>query len=321
TGLTFDPRESTDRLLTAFVQDEIELAPHRLLLIAGTKLLHTNFTSAEFEPSVRLLWTPTDKQTAWASFTRAVRTPADVERDFFLSGFIGTAPGGLPFFARFNANRNFKSETLKGYEAGYRRLIGPNLYLDLTGFFNQYDNLLDQEITGAPFVEGAPPPLADNIPAPIHLLLPARFGNGLIATTSGVEIAPEWRPLSFWRLRGSYSFLEMHVKPGPNSADIGTAPGIQGSSPQHQVFMQSGFDLSKAFTLDLLYRYTSGLPGQAIKAYSTADSTFGWRVSEHVRLSVVGQNLLRPHHPEAGGDPRGLVEIKRSIYAKIAWTR
>jgi hypothetical protein len=36
-------------------------------------------------------------------------------------------------------------------------------------------------------------------------------------------------------------------------------------------------------------------------------------------LSFVGQILLRPHHPEFGGDPRGLVEIKRSAYAKITW--
>jgi iron complex outermembrane receptor protein len=251
TGLTFDPPDKTDQLFTAFIQDEIELVPHRLSLIAGTKLLHTNFTGVDFEPSVRLLWTPTDKQTVWASFTRAVRTPADVERDFFLSGFQGFGPGGIPFFARFNANRNFVSETLKGYEVGYRRLIHKNLYLDLAGFFNQYDHLFSEEITGVPFLEDTPPPVGDNIVAPPHLLLPAQFGNSLMGTTTGGEIAPEWRPASFWRLRGSYSFLVMHIEKAPNSLDIGSGPGIQGSSPQHQVSAQSGFDIAKGFTLDL----------------------------------------------------------------------
>lgn len=321
TGLTFDPPSKTDQLFTAFIQDEIELVPHRLSLIAGTKLLHTNFTGVDFEPSVRVLWTPSEKQTVWASFTRAVRTPADVERDFFLSGFQGIGPGGIPFFARFNANRNFVSETLKGYEVGYRRLIRKNLYLDLAGFFNQYDHLFSEEITGAPFLEDTPPPAIDNIVAPPHLLLPAQFGNSLMGTTTGGEIAPEWRPASFWRLRGSYSFLVMHIERAPNSLDIGSAPGIQGSSPQHQVYMQSGFDIAKAFTLDLIYRYVSALPGQGVRAYSSADTTFGWRMNEHVRLSIAGQNLLQPHHAEDGGDPNGLVQIKRSIYAKITWTR
>ena len=321
TGLTFDPEKRTDQLLTAFLQDEIELVPHKLSFIAGTKFLHTNYSGLELEPSFRMLWTPTDKQSAWAAFTRAVRTPADVERDFFLSGFIGTAPGGLPFFARFNANPNFKSETLKGYEAGYRRLVNKNFYLDIAAFFNQYNNLFSEEITGPPFIENQPPPLDDNISAPTHILLPAQFGNSLTGTTSGVEIAPEWRPTSFWRLRGSYSFLEMHIKKAPNSLDIGTGPGIQGASPQHQVFLQSGFDLSKAVTLDLLYRYVSRLPAQNVEAYSTGDATFGWRMNEHFHLFVVGQNLLQPHHAEFLGDPRGLVGIKRSVYAKIAWTR
>jgi hypothetical protein len=36
-------------------------------------------------------------------------------------------------------------------------------------------------------------------------------------------------------------------------------------------------------------------------------------------LSVVGQNLMQPHHAEFGGDPGGLVEIKRSVYAQITW--
>jgi iron complex outermembrane receptor protein len=321
TGLTFDPADNTDQLLTAFIQDEIELVPHKLSVIAGTKLLHTNFTGVDLEPSVRLLWTPSEKQTIWTSFTRAVRTPADVERDFFLSGFQGLAPGGIPFFARFNANRNFVSEILKGYEAGYRRLIRPNFYIDVAGFFNQYDHLFSEEITGAPFLEDQPPPANDNIVAPPHLLLPAQFGNSLTGTTTGGEIAPEWRPASFWRLRGSYSFLVMHIEKTANSLDIGSGPGIQGSSPQHQVFMQSGFDISKALTLDLFYRYVSALPGQGIRAYSSADTTVGWHVNEHVRFSVVGQNLLQPHHAEDGGDPTGLVQIKRSVYAKITWTR
>lgn len=320
-GLTFDPAKSTDQLVTGFVQDEITLVPDRLSLIAGTKLLHTNYEGLEVEPSARILFTPSKTQTLWASFTRAVRTPADVERDFFLTGFIAVTPSGLPFFARFNANRNFESESLKGYEVGYRRLVVPKLYVDVAGFFNQYNNLLSQELTGAPFIENTPPPLSDNIPAPTHILLPAQFGNSLTGTTSGVEIAPEWKPTSFWRLRGSYAFLAMHIEKKANSADVGSAPGIEGSSPQHQVTAQSSFDMPRSMTLDVLYRYVSELPSQHVQPYSTADATYSWRFKEQFKFSVVGQNLLRPHHAEFLGDPRQIVEINRAVYGKITWTR
>ncbi|HEY2016933.1 MAG TPA: TonB-dependent receptor, partial [Bryobacteraceae bacterium] len=245
-GLTFDPLNRTDELLTAFLQDEIKLVDHRLSLTVGTKLLHTNFTRSGLEPSVRLMWTPTDNQAFWASFTHALRTPSRAEEDFFLSGYVGTS-AGVPFFARFNANNNFVPEQLNGYELGVRRLIRRNLFLDVASFYNHYHDLFSEELTGPVFLETTPPPT--------HLLLPAQFGNGLLGTTKGLEIAPEWRPADTWRLRGSYSYLHMNIGKAPGSRDVGSAPSIQGGSPQHQVSIQSSVDLSKTLQADLTYRY------------------------------------------------------------------
>ncbi len=313
-GLTFQPTERTDQLFTVFFQDEIALVQNRLSLSLGTKLLRTNFTGFDWQPSVRLLWTPTETQSVWTAFTHALRTPSDAERNFNLSGFGGIDPAsGLPVFARFNANHNFRSEQLNGYELGYRRLISQKLYLDIAAFYNHYADLFSEDITGPVFVE--------TDPAPTHLLLPARFGNGLLGNTRGVEIAPEWRPLSCWRLRGSYSFLSMSLRKGPDSLDIGTAPIIEGSSPQHQVNIQSGFTISKAFSLDFGYRYVSALTAQKVPSYSTADARFAWQLNEHFELSIVGRDLLQPYHYEFMGDPGPLVGIKRAMYGRLAWTR
>ena len=312
-GLTFEPDPRTDTLFSGFLQDEISLVDHRLALSVGTKLLKTNFTDLRPEPSARLLYTPTDTQTLWVAATHALRTPSDAEENFSLAGFIGLAPGGVPYFARFNPNKNFVPEQLNGYEIGYRRLLHDQLYLDIAGFFNHYSSLFSEDIIGAPFIE--------TNPAPTHILLPAEFGNDLMGTTEGGEIAPEWQVAGFWRLRASYSFLEMHIKKTPGSLDVGSAPGIQGSSPQHQVLTQSGFDFPKAVSLDLLYRYISALPGQSVRAYSSGDVSLAWSMTPHLRFSVVGQNLLQPHHAEFGGDPGPLVQIKRSAYAELTWQR
>jgi iron complex outermembrane receptor protein len=312
-GLTFVPAIRTDQLYSAFLQDEIGLIDKRLTFIAGTKLLRTNFTGFELEPSGRLLWTPSDKQTFWTAFTHAVRTPSDVEENFYLLGFVGIAPNGTPELARFNANPNFAPEQLNGYELGYRRLIGKNISLSMASFYNHYHDLLDEEITGGFFLEDTPPP--------VHLLLPAQFRNGLLGYTKGVEVVPEWRPTSFWRLRGSYSYLHMNLGRSPGSGDIGTAPGIVGSSPQHEAWVQSSFDVTKVIQLDLTYRYVSALPGQLVPAYSTGDVHFAWRFRPEFEIALVGQNLLQPSHPEFGGDPGPLVGIKRSAYAKLSWSR
>lgn len=312
-GLEFLPQQRTDNLFTAFFQDEISLAERRLTFTVGTKLLHTNFTGINFEPSARLLWTPSERETFWAAYTHAVRTPSDAEENFYLSGFTGTFANGLPVMARFNANPDFAPEQMNGYESGFRRLLGSSFYIDIASFYNHYHDLFDEEIAGAIFLEENPPPE--------HYLLPAIFGNGLLGTTKGVEAAPEWRPTSRWRLRGTYSYLYMNISKAPHSGDLGTAPGIVGASPQHEATVQSLFDISKTFQLDLTYRYVSQLPAQSVPSYSTADVRFLWRLPHKLEFSVVGRNLFQPYHVEYAGDPDTLVGIQRSGYLMLSWGR
>ena len=314
TGLQFVPNQRTDYLLTAFVQDEIALVQDRLSLTFGAKLLQTDFThGVGLEPSVSLMWTPSDKQTVWTSYTHALRTPSDSEENFDLLGLVGVQANGMPFFARFNANANFAPEQLNGYQLGYRRVLGKTFFVDLTGFYNHYHDLFSEDFQGAIFLESTP--------APAHLLLPAQFRNGLLGYTKGVEIAPEWRPTANWRLRGSYSFLHMNVGKAPGSGDVGSAPSIVGSSPQHEATVQSAFDLTKKLQLDLTYRYVSALPALGVPSYSTGDARVGWRFNNHVDVSVIGRNLFQPFHTEDGGDPGPLIGIKRSVFAKLTWTR
>ena len=320
TGLTFLPASRTDYLLTGFLQDEIALVPERLSLTLGAKALHTNFTHGiGYEPSVRLAWTLDQKQTVWAAFTHTLRTPSDVEENFYLSGLAGFLPDGTPFMGRFNANSRFAPEQMNGYELGYRRLFGKRVLTDISSYFNHYHDLFDQEITGSPFFESDVPGVTTPIVA--HYLLPLEFGNGLLAYTKGVEVSPEWRPTGSWRLRGSYSYLHMNVYKSPNSGDFGTSGGIQGASPEHQVSIQSELDVSKKIQVDLTWRYISELRAGPVPAYSTADARIGWRPNRRLELSVVGRNLLQPSHIEDAGDPGALVGIERSGYAQLTWRR
>ncbi|MGH9716647.1 MAG: TonB-dependent receptor plug domain-containing protein [Candidatus Acidiferrales bacterium] len=312
-GLYFVPGSRTDQLYSGFFQDEIALIPNSLTLSLGTKLLKTNYTGLKLEPSARLLWNPTPTQALWAAFTHAVRTPSAAERAFYLTGFVGVLPDGTPEFARFMANPNFRSEETNGWEIGYRRMVGQTLYFDLSTFYNHYGNLFSEDIIGGPYLE--------TNPSPPHMLIPADFGNGLVGTTKGFEIAPDWNPVPFWRLSASYSYLDMHLERGTNSMDVGTAPIIQGSSPRHQVTAQSDFNVSSSIDLALTYRFVSALPGLGINSYSTGDAHFSWWVRPYLQLSVSGRNLFQPYHYESEASPGPNVGIKRSVFCQIEWRR
>ncbi len=311
-GLTFTPPRRTDQLYQGFLQDQISVVPNRLSITAGSKILKTNYTGVLGEPDARLLYTPTSTQTLWAAYTHAVRTPADVERDFNLSSFLGYS-SGLPLFARFSANPHFRPEQLNGYELGYRTSAGSKLYVDLTSFYNHYGDSFSEDLLGAPYIETSP--------APTHILYPAEFGNGLVATTTGGEIAPEWRPTSWWRMGGWYSLLAMHVKKGTNSKDIGSAPIEQGSSPEHQALIENGFDLPKSVGVDTYVRYVSALPGISVPSYWTGDATVHWAATHHIEFIVAGRNLFQPHHVEFSYDPGPLVGIRRDVYGEIRFNR
>ena len=316
-GLVFSPLHRDDYLFSGFIEDDITLVDRRLLLTAGTKVLRTNYTGFNFEPSVRLLWTPNDKQSFWASYTHALRTPSDAEEDFYLSSFLGTS-NGVQLFARFNANPQFAPEQLNGYEVGYRQLIAKNFYIDFAGFFNNYHDLFSQDLAGPISLETT---LPFPVPAepPTHLLLPAQFRNDLYGFTTGAEVAPEWRPTSFWRLRTSYSYLNMNLSKQPGTALGATPASVVGSSPRHEASVDSSWDLGKKLQVDFIYRYVSALPAVSAPAYSTADARIAWRFYPQLEFSVAGQNLFQRYHIEYGADPNGPVAILRSVYASLAW--
>src|SRR5713101_8024660 len=305
--VVFTPNHYTDKLYSAFIQDEIRIVGDKLSLTIGSKFLHNNYSGFEIQPTARLLWTPSSRQTVWGAVTRAVRTPSRIEEDLQLTGLA--APTPLTFF-RIIGDRKFSSESLIGYEAGYRSLVGPKLHVDIAAFYNNYDHLLSVE-PGAPFSESSP--------SPPHTVIPLFFRNGLQGRTAGFEIAPDWTPTRIWRLRGSYSYLHIDLDKKASSLDTSSANSTQGSSPHHQVAIQSSLDLPKKLEFDQTLRYVSSLPAQLVQAYTTADVRFSWHATRSLDVSVVGQNLFQPHHAEFGGDPGPLVGIERSACIKLTW--
>jgi iron complex outermembrane receptor protein len=111
----------------------------------------------------------------------------------------------------------------------------------------------------------------------------------------------------------------MELENKATSNDPGTAAAYNGSSPRHQVVLQSFIKLQRKLEFDQTYRYVSDLAAQTVASYQTMDTRFGWHINPELELSVGGQNLLQPHFAQFGGDPGGPVEVKRSVYAKLVW--
>jgi len=162
------------------------------------------------------------------------------------------------------------------------------------------------------------------VPTLIGNTLTIFYENAIAGATNGVEIAPSWTVKPWWKLSGSYSYvgIDFHANaPGSNISSTGSVPTYGGSSPAHQVKIQSNFNIAKRFEFDQSYYYVSALPAQNVRAYQTMDGRFQWNIHKELSFSVVGQNLFQPYHYEWGtGDPtESLIGIRRAAYLKLTW--
>ena len=120
----FDPQVQTDNVAGVFAQDEIAVAPKRLALIAGVKFERNTFTGIEPQPSVRLRWTPSARQTVWGAVSRAVRLPARFDTDL---RFTNPASGTVTL----TGSDDFDTEKVTAYETGYRAELARYASVDL----------------------------------------------------------------------------------------------------------------------------------------------------------------------------------------------
>ena len=306
--VSFVPANRAGDLYNFFAEDQITLMPERLLLFVGTKIENNYFTGFDLEPSVRLAWTPTNRQTFWATVSDAHRAPS--QRDVSLNAALAALPG--PAEAILIGNPNSRNEIEWAYELGYRTQVAKWLSADLAAFLSNYRSL--QTIEPIPsFIEpNSSPPL---------LILPSSFADQMDGTTGGIEASVHWKITDRWTLSPGYSFLKMHLHTDPTSLDTVSAADAEGSSPSHQAQLLSHVELPHGTGWDSSVYFVGPLPAQLVRSYTRIDTQLTWRFSEGMQLSIVGQNLLLDHHVEFN-DYLSAVnpsQIKRSAYAKMTW--
>ncbi|MGH9594280.1 MAG: TonB-dependent receptor plug domain-containing protein, partial [Bryobacteraceae bacterium] len=72
-ALSFAPPSALDSLWSGFVEDEISVVPDRLRVTLGARLEQNPYDGLEFQPDIRLLWSPRAGHTIWLASTRALR--------------------------------------------------------------------------------------------------------------------------------------------------------------------------------------------------------------------------------------------------------
>jgi iron complex outermembrane receptor protein len=272
-----------DQTFSAFAQTDLHLIDDALTLTVGSKYDHNDYTGNEVQPSVRLLWKIDGKNSVWASASRAVREPDAI--DFDVTG-------------AYNGNTNLKSEVLKAYEFGYRVQPMENLSVDISCFYNDYNNLTQ-------------------IFLPPNSFSPT-FEQFQKAQTYGVEPSFTAQIQPWWKLTGSYSLLTFHTDNTsvPVGATFLGAP-LETVDPANQFSLRSSFDLPDHVSIDAGGRFVDKIAGA--NGYFVADVRVAWQPTDNWEVSVVGQNLLEANHVENPNQFGNAAYVGPEVYGKVTF--
>jgi iron complex outermembrane receptor protein len=311
--VTFDPPSRTDTVGSLFVQDKITLQPEHWFLTLGSKFERSLYTGLEIQPNARLEWMPDANNTVWASVSRAIRTPSRTERDLNITNLIvgpGIEPD--PSIIVLTENKNFDSEKLIAYEAGYRKQVTPDVSLDATAFANDY-----QDLSSA--IVPAPGPIF--VPAgvdPAHWIIPLVATNQMTGEVYGAELAASWKVAPNWKLSGGYTHLEMFLH-SPKVLGF-TQEAAEGRSPRNQLNLRSFWNINSDWTLDTMVYYVDGLASTHVPSYIRTDVNVGWHVSQGLQFNLIGQNLFDNAHREFNSATDiNSTEVPRSVFGKLTW--
>lgn len=301
--LFFDPESVTRSTYSAFVQDEIGLGDWSLVL--GTKLEHNDFTGLEWQPGVRLGWSPTPSLYSWAAVSLATRTPNRLESDIQFtctgnplidsqvdplgqcSGPGDTVPLGNP---------DQESEQLVAYEWGIRSQFNDRLFGDLALFFNDYRELSSLGSEG-------------------------RFTNDLEAESYGGELTLSWEPVSRLTIQPFYGFLKIDARrSGPNGTSRSVA-ALEGGSPQQRVGLRVNWQPLSSVTVSNFVRYVDRLEATDVPDYVAWNLRLGWHASPLMEFALNGQNLGDRSHAESGSNTAASqrAEIERAVFGEFTW--
>ncbi len=306
-----EPEDRKTDLFTFFIQDEITIVDETLFLILGSKLENSPETETQVMPNARLLWTPNKNNTVWLAYSRAIASPPVVNEDLRVpvSAFPLDEMGTVGVVG-LQGSRGVDPEILDAYEIGYRNQTLEYVSIDVSVFYNSYDNLssLEERDARPVVLEGQTSP---------SIFIPLEFDNKLTADSYGGEIAIEVKPTSYARFVGGYSFIKINAKRGDSSQENGVA-FLEGTTPENQFFIRSLFDLPHNIEFDTAFRYVDHLSEGDIPSYFELDVRASWRPYKNLEISVVGQNLLDSQHQEFLGNLFGppRIEIERSVYGK-----
>ena len=297
-------------VLSGFAQDSFRFLSPEIKMTLGAKVERNDFTGGETQPSMRLTYTPNDRNAVWSAVSKAVKVPGpETLAQFTVGGanvLSGSLGGGQPLIDLWMpftlvGNANVSEEEVVAYELGYRTRPSDSLSLDVTLFANRGHHMQRTEkISSVPYV--------------------VRLISSGTMHYEGAELNANWILTDKWRLMGGYTWFDADEKA------VSPVP-VGDETPRNQAQVRSYLDVGHNWELNSALYYKDNIRHEDNRIPRSVRMDLGvtWKDPEkNIECKIVGQNLFDPKFREAAPDrysSLGAAEVERSVYVQMLWNR
>ncbi|MDQ6997879.1 MAG: TonB-dependent receptor plug domain-containing protein [Mariprofundus sp.] len=279
----------TTGITSFFINDELALFDGMFRIIGGLKLEKNSYTTWESQPSIRTI-VSNDNWAVWASASRTVRTPNDMENGLSwnrkASGWC-TPPRAC--LVKQTGDGRAKSEHVKSYEVGARLRPTEKSLIEITAFKTIYKGVLDtwQDKSN----------LATNAATGITYEYLTNVLNG---KGDGFEANFRVEAFDELTLKGSYTYLhQVYVDyPVKDGETKWTVLSNKFQDPRSRFHVGLSWDPTKMLEFDANVYFNGPFRDGSVNGNHRLDMRVGIKPIEGLEISFVAQDMMNLKHFE-----------------------
>ncbi|MCH6255018.1 TonB-dependent receptor [Puniceicoccaceae bacterium K14] len=300
----YDPRDTNAHIGGEYI---FTLSPDTVQMSIGLNGTYDSYTNEVTPlPSARVIFFPTEKSRAWLAYSSSSRAiPSGLTEIEHMRGtFLPVGPIEIPTPSGIveldtqlldivtSKIDTIEKERLDAIEIGYRMQQENGNSFVITGFANQYKNIMGlRDFRMRPILDVQSP----------FLLNQSIFANIANGESYGLEISRTWILSSDRNLVVNYSYIEDDFEALDQfQGDFGLRPLLQAeidtlnnNVPAHQASIWYSHGMGD-WRADLGLRYNSKFESPRSIQWESlqCDLRLTWSKSEDLRISIVGRNLF-----------------------------
>jgi outer membrane receptor protein involved in Fe transport len=343
---------------TIFIDSTFRISNYEFGVYGGASKQFGNFTTSValrmdknqnfnllFSPAGSVVWKPSENNYLRASFSSAIRNPTLSDQYLDLrvgpARLLGNIGGfkGLVTFESFNRNNEditqplveidipaIQPEKVKTFELGYRTTLFDNLFIDVSGFLNIYNDFIGYQIgldipvdTIVLFPGGPPTPSRDFAKTKVFRIA---ANSAEVVVSRGMALGYNYYFKKYFSFNGNYSYNELvtsvndDIVPAFNTPKHKYNVGISGRDiPLGKGQNVLGFNINYKWIQGFIFEGSPQFTG-FIPDYDLVDVQVNYSlIKQNLVFKLGASNALNNKQFQTYGGPR----IGRMAYFSITY--